>query len=48
MWQTNEAISQTEEYIILDLEVSEWAGGIKTAELPASAVFDWVRVWQKP
>ncbi len=43
-----EAISHTDEYLILDLEVSEWAGGIKTATLPASAVFDWVRVWQKP
>ena len=46
-WQTAEAISHTDEYIILDLEHSAWAGGIETAKLPASALFDWVRVWQK-
>ncbi len=46
-WHTTEAISKTDEYIILDLEVSDWAGGIDKAKLPASAVFDWVRVWQK-
>ncbi len=46
-WHTTEAISKTEEYIILDLEVSAWAGGIDKAKLPVSAVFDWVRVWQK-
>ena len=46
-WHTAEAISKTEEYMILDLEVSEWAGGIDKANLPASAIFDWVRVWQK-
>lgn len=47
-WHTSEAISNTDEYIILDLEVSQWAGGIENAKLPTSAVFDWVRVWQKP
>lgn len=46
-WHTSEAISNTDEYIILDLEVSQWAGGIENAKLPASAVCDWVRVWQK-
>jgi hypothetical protein len=46
-WHTSEAISNTDEYIILDLEVSQWAGGIEKAKLPTSAVFDWVRVWQK-
>ena len=48
MWHTTEAISKTDEYIILDLEVSDWAGGIDKANLPASAIFDWVRVWQRP
>ena len=47
-WQTSEATSKTDEYIILDLEHSAWAGGIEKAKLPASAIFDWVRVWQKP
>jgi hypothetical protein len=47
VWQTSEAVSGAPEYIILDLEVSKWAGGIETAKLPASATFDWVRVWQK-
>ncbi len=46
-WHTSEALSATDEYLILDLEVSEWAGGIANAKLPASAVFDWVRVWQR-
>jgi hypothetical protein len=45
-WQTAEAISKTDEYLILDLEHSAWAGGIESAKLPATAVFDWVRVWQ--
>jgi Glycosyl hydrolases family 16/Carbohydrate esterase, sialic acid-specific acetylesterase len=47
-WHTEEAVSDTEEYLILDLEHSAWAGGIEKAKLPASAVFDWVRVWQRP
>jgi Glycosyl hydrolases family 16/Carbohydrate esterase, sialic acid-specific acetylesterase len=47
IWQTNEAISGTPQYIILSVEISQWAGGIETAKLPTSAVFDWVRVWQK-
>lgn len=47
VWQSTEAISGAPEYIVLDLEISKWAGGIETAMLPASAVFDWVRVWQK-
>lgn len=46
-WHTSEAPSKVKEYIILDLEVSSWAGGIETAKLPTHAVFDWVRVWQK-
>lgn len=46
-WHTRQAISKTDEYLILDLEVSDWAGGIANAKLPTSAVFDWVRVWQK-
>ncbi|MBX7210523.1 MAG: family 16 glycosylhydrolase [Verrucomicrobiaceae bacterium] len=47
-WHTGEAVSNTDEYIILDLEVSQWAGGIENSRLPVSAVFDWVRVWKKP
>jgi hypothetical protein len=47
VWQTSAGVSGAPEYIILDLEVSRWAGGIETAKLPASAVFDWVRVWRK-
>ncbi len=46
-WQASEAISHTEEYVILDLEPSAWAGGLDKAVLPASAEFDWVRIWQK-
>lgn len=46
-WHTREAPSNVKEYIILDLEVSQWAGGIENAKLPTSAVFDWVRVWQE-
>lgn len=40
------AISHRPEYIILSLEVGDWAGDIKNAELPDGIVVDWVRVWQ--
>jgi hypothetical protein len=47
VWHTTQAISKRDQYLILDLEVSPWAGGIESAKLPATAVVDWVRVWQK-
>lgn len=42
------AISRRGEYLILSLEVGDWAGDIAGAELPDGMVVDWVRVWQKP
>ena len=47
VWQTNEAVSGTPQFIILSGEISTWAGGIEPARLPSGSVFDWVRVWQK-
>jgi len=48
VWRTTEAISHIKQYIILSLEVGEWAGDIKDAKLPDSALFDYVRVYQIP
>ena len=41
------AISHRAEYLILSLEVGDWAGDIADAELPDGMVIDWVRVWQR-
>lgn len=46
-WQISEAVSQRSQYIILSVEVGEWAGKIKRADLPAEFVVDYVRVYQK-
>lgn len=40
------AISHRPEYLILSLEVGDWAGDIKNAELPDGMIVDWVRVWK--
>ncbi|MGC9326875.1 MAG: glycoside hydrolase family 16 protein [Candidatus Hinthialibacter sp.] len=45
-WRTDKAVSHIKQYIILSLEVGEWAGDIQQASLPDSAVFDYVRVYQ--
>lgn len=47
-FETNQAISQVPEYIILSGEVSPWPGDVSRAKLPDQVVFDYVRVWQKP
>lgn len=47
-WETQDAISRTEEHIILSVEIGKWAGDIAKAQLPQDVKFDWVRVWQKP
>ena len=46
-WETNKAVSQVPEYIILSGEVSSWPGEISRAQLPDSVIFDYVRVWHK-
>mgnify|MGYP006271613271 CR=1 FL=1 len=48
VWRTEEAISHRDQYIILSLEVGEWAGEIADAQLPDSVIFDYVRVYKKP
>ena len=45
-WRTGEAVSHAPEFIILSLEVGEWAGDIAKATLPDSVVFDYVRVYK--
>ncbi|MGB1248803.1 MAG: hypothetical protein ACPG4Z_07940, partial [Chitinophagales bacterium] len=42
-----EAISQVDEYIILSLEVGDWAGDIQKAILPDYFIVDYVRVYKK-
>lgn len=39
-------ISRQPQYLILSLEVGDWAGDIGEAELPDGMLVDWVRVWQ--
>lgn len=46
-WRTGQAVSHVEQYIILSLEVGDWAGDIKNAKLPDHALFDYVRVYQR-
>ena len=46
-WRTTVAVSHTKEFIILSLEVGEWAGDIKDAQLPDSLNVDYVRVYKK-
>ena len=46
-WRTNQALSKRSEFIILSLEVGEWAGDISEAKLPDSLFVDYVRVYQK-
>ncbi len=45
-WRTEQAISHIPQYIILSLEVGEWAGSIDGATLPDSVLFDYVRVYK--
>jgi beta-glucanase (GH16 family) len=46
-WRTSSAISGQNEFIILSLEVGEWAGDISTAVLPDNLYVDYVRVYKK-
>ncbi len=47
VWRTDKAVSHRDQYIILSLEVGEWAGNIAEASLPDSIYFDYVRVYKK-
>jgi len=46
-WRTDKGISKRSEYIILSLEVGDWAGDISKATLPDSLYVDYVRVYWK-
>lgn len=46
-WRTNKAISKRSEYLILSLEVGNWAGNISEATLPDDLLVDYVRVYKK-
>ena len=48
MWDTKDAISGTELFLLLSVEIGKWAGDIANAKLPHEIKYDWVRVWQKP
>jgi beta-glucanase (GH16 family) len=45
--RTGTAVSHRDQYIILSLEVGEWAGAIAEAPLPDEVLFDYVRVYKK-
>jgi len=47
VWRTDQAVSHTKEYIVLSLEVRNWAGDISKAKLPDSFYVDYVRVYSK-
>ncbi|MFP4056696.1 MAG: family 16 glycosylhydrolase [Candidatus Brocadiia bacterium] len=46
-WRTRQGLSHVPQYIILSLEVGDWAGDIRQAELPDSVLFDYVRVYER-
>jgi hypothetical protein len=45
-WRTDKGVSHRPEYMILSLEVGEWAGDISKAELPDHLYVDYVRVYK--
>ena len=45
-WRTREGVSRRDEFIILSVEVGDWAGDIAEASLPDSVAFDYVRVFE--
>ncbi len=46
-WRTRDGVSRRSEYMILSLEVGEWAGDIGEAALPDHLLVDYVRVFKK-
>ncbi|WP_421826870.1 glycoside hydrolase family 16 protein [Larkinella sp.] len=46
-WRTTTAVSQTEEYLLLSLELTGWGGDPALATLPDDVAYDYVRVYQK-
>lgn len=48
VWQTKTAISQRPQYLLCSAEILKWGGDIAKAALPATVVFDYVRVYQTP
>ncbi len=46
-WRTNQGISQRSEYMILSTELNGFGGDPSKSIFPDSAVFDYVRVYQK-
>ena len=46
-WQTDKGLSHRPQYMILSLEVGEWAGEISEAKLPDHFYVDYVRVYKR-
>ncbi|MGM9510470.1 glycoside hydrolase family 16 protein [Larkinella sp. GY13] len=46
-WRTATAVSQTDEYLLLSLELTGWGGDPALATLPDDVAYDYVRVYQK-
>ena len=47
VWSTKKAVSQIKQYIILSVELTGWGGDPGNSVFPDSALYDWVRVWEK-
>jgi beta-glucanase (GH16 family) len=45
--ETKDAVSATDQYILISGEVGPWGGDITKAKLPDEVVFDYVRVYKK-
>ena len=45
-WRTKKGVSHRSQFIILSLEVGDWAGDISQANLPDQVIFDYVRVFK--
>lgn len=45
IWRTEKGVSHIPQFIILSLEVGDWAGDISSARLPDQVIFDYVRVY---
>jgi len=46
-WKTRKAVAQIAQQLILSVELTEWSGDHKRGTYPDSAIYDYVRVWQK-
>ena len=46
-WETSTAVSHVKQYIILSVEMVDWAGDPSSSSFPDKAVYDYVRVYKR-